>query len=70
MRVLYIPPDLKAAYREQFCLGMTGEFQLVEVEADVEVPPQGTHVFPPSIHFFCKEGIFCHSVTSVKNGGI
>ena len=23
---LHVPPDLKAAYREQFCLGMTGEF--------------------------------------------
>ena len=40
------------------------------VEADVEVPPQGSHVFSPSIHFSCKEGIFCHSVVSVKNGGI
>ena len=63
---LYILPDLKAAYREHFCLGMTGEFKSVKAGTDVEVASQVSHVFSPSICFFCKEGIFCHSVMSEK----
>ena len=49
---------------------MTGEFELVKLGENVEVPPQGSHVFSPPVHFFHEEGIFCHSVISVKDGGI
>ena len=49
---------------------MTGEFKLVKLGANVEVLPQGSHVFPPSVCFFHEEGIFCHSIMSVKDVGI
>ena len=42
------PQKLEAAYGEQFCLRMTREFQSVELRADVKVPPQGSHVLPPT----------------------
>ena len=64
------PLDLEAAYGGQFCLCMTGEFEPVKLGANVKVPPQESHVFSPPVHFFCKEGIFCHSVMSVKYRGI
>ena len=67
---LYAPSDLKDAYGGQFHQSMTGESQAVKLGANVEVPPQGSHVFSPSVCFFHKEGIFCHSVMSVKDGGI
>ena len=64
------PPDLKASYGGQFCLSMTGEFEPVKLRANVEVPPQGSHVFFPPVCFFHEEGIFCHSVIFVKDEGI
>ena len=64
---LCVPPDLEAAYREQFYLRMAREFQLVQLGADVKVPPQGGHVPPPSVCLFSKESIFGHSVISVKD---
>ena len=64
MGLLYLSPDIKAAYGEQFCLTMTGELEPVKLGANIEVPPQGSHVFPPPVCFFC------HSVMSVKDGGI
>ena len=67
---LYIPLDLKAAYGGQFYLRMTREFEPVKLRANVEVPPQGSHVLSPSVHFFHEEGIFCHSVMSVKDEGM
>ena len=67
---LYILPDLKATYGGQLCLRMTREFEPVKVRANVEVPPQGSHVISPPVHFFHKEVVFCHSVMSVKDRGI
>ena len=67
---LYVPPDLEAAYGGQFCPSMTGEFEPVKLGINVEVPQQGTHVFSPPFCFFHKEGTFCHSVVSVKDGVI
>ena len=67
--LLYLPPDFMAAYGGQFHLSMTGEFKPVKLGANIEVPPQGSHIFPPSVCFF-YEGIFCHSVMSVKDGWI
>ena len=64
---LYFPPDFEAAYGGQFHLSMTGELEPVKLGTNIEIPPQGGHIFPPSVHFFCKEGIFCHSVMSVKD---
>ena len=68
--LLYLPPDFKSAYGGQFCLSMIGEFKPVKLGANIEVPSQGSHVFLPTVHFFQKEGIFCHSVMSVKDEGI
>ena len=48
---------------------MTGELELVKLRAIVEVPPQGSHILPPPVHFLREEGIFCHSVMSVKGEG-
>ena len=67
---LSLPPSLKAIQGRQFCLGMTGKLKLMEGGADVNVPPQGSHLFPPPVHFLHEEGIFCHSVVSVKDKGI
>ena len=67
---LYIPPDLEAAYGGQFFLGMTGEFEPVKLGANAEVPPQRSLIFSPPVHFSHEEGISCHSVMSVKDGGI
>ena len=67
---LYVPPDLKAAYEGQFCLRITREFKPVKLGANVEVPPQGSYVLSPPVCFFHEEGIFSHSVMSVKDGGI
>ena len=67
---LYIAPDIEAAYGGQFYLGMTGEFELVKSGANVEVPPEGSHILSAPIHFICEEGILCHGVMSVKDGGI
>ena len=67
---LHVPTDLVTADGGQFCLGMTGELEPVKLGADVEVSPQGSHVFSPPFSFVCKKGIFCHSVMSVKDEGI
>ena len=49
---------------------MTGEFELVKLRANGEVPSQGSHIFPPPVCFLHEEGIFCHGVMSVKDKGI
>ena len=67
---LHVLPELKAVYGGQFHWSVTGEFEPVKLGANVEVPPQGRHVFSTPVCFFHEEGIFCHSVTSVKDGGI
>ena len=36
---LGVPPDLKAAYRRQFCRGMVRELKVIKVGADVEISP-------------------------------
>ena len=48
---LYISLDLKAAYGGQFHLRMTREFKPVKLGANVEVPPQRSHVLPTCLLF-------------------
>ena len=68
--LLYLPPDFKAVQGGQFCLGMTGELEPVKLRANIEVPPQGSHILPPPVHFLHEDGVFCHNVMSVKDEGI
>ena len=67
---LYLLPDVKAVQGGQFHLGMIGELELVKLRANIEAPPQGSHILPPSVCFLHKEGVLCHSVMSVKDEGI
>ena len=67
---LSLPPDFKAIQGGQFCLSMTGEFELVKLRENIEVPPQRSHISPHPVCFLCKEDIFCHGVMSVKDKGI
>ena len=67
---LSLPPDFKAVQGGQFHLRVSGELEPVQWRANIEVPPQGTHIFPPLVCFLHKEGMFCHSVMSVKDKGI
>ena len=67
---LSLPPDFKAVQGQQFYLSMTGELEPVKLRANIEVLPQGSHIFPPPVCFLHKEGIFCHGVMSVKDKGI
>ena len=64
---LSFPPNFKAVQGEQFHLRMAGELEPVQQRANIKVPPQGNHIFPPPVHFLHEEGIFCHSVMSVKD---
>ena len=36
---LNVSPDLKAAYRNQFCRGMARELKVIKAGADVEISP-------------------------------
>ena len=67
---LSLPQDFKAVQGGQLCLSMTGELDPVKLRANIEVPSQGSHIFPTPVHFLHEEGIFCHSVMSVKDKGI
>ena len=67
---LPLPSDFKAVQGGQFHLRVAGEFKPVQLRANIEVPPQGSHIFPPPVCFFHEEGIFCHGVMSVKDKGI
>ena len=67
---LYLPPDFNAVQGGQFHLGMTGELEPVKLRVNIKVPPQGSHILPPPVHFLHEEGVFCHSVMSVKDDGI
>ena len=60
--LLYLHPDLRLFRKDSFHLGMTGELELVKLRANIEVPPP--------VHFLHEEGIFCHTVMSVKDEGI
>ena len=64
------PPRLKAIQGGQIHLRMTEEFEPVKLRANIEVPPQGSHIFPPPVCFLHEEGILCHDVISVKDKGI
>ena len=68
--ILWVPPDLEAAYGEQFCLTVAWEFHPLALGADVKVTPQGGHILPPPVHLFSKESIFGHDVVDVKDEGI
>ena len=67
--LLYLPPDFKAVQGGQFHLGMTGELEPVKLRANTKVPLQGSHILPPPVLFLHEEGVFCHSVMSVKDEG-
>ena len=67
---LSLLPDFKAVQGGQFCLGVAGELEPVQQRANIEVPPQWSHIFPPPVHFLYEEGIFYHGVMSVKDKGI
>ena len=39
MRLLFLPPDLEIVQGGQVYLRMEGEFELVQLGANIEVPP-------------------------------
>ena len=43
------PQDFKAFQGGQFHLRVAGELELVQQRANIEVPPQGSHIFSPLI---------------------
>ena len=67
---LPLPADFKAVQGGQFHLSMTGDIKPVKLRANIEVPPEGSHIFPPPVCFLHKEGIFWHGIMSVKDKGI
>ena len=58
--LLSLPLDLKVVQGGQVNLRVAGELESVQLGANIEVPPQGSHVFPPPVCLLNKESIFCH----------
>ena len=46
---------------------MIREFQVVQVEADVEITPKSHQVVAPPVFFASKECKFSHHIISVKD---